>query len=319
MTKTEKCISIARMLNNRGPMTRKEICRELLKRWPEDGMLSRSTFMRYKEQVEELFLCEVRFNFVDKTYSIDWQGLNDDTNLIHYLFAMYDIRSSASMMMKHKDCIHHVDYVTGTDSLHLILRAIDERRGIEAAYTSFRQNTLKRRIYIPIFLTIWEGRWYCIAEVTTHLGQRPCVYALERMADIRITDEHYTPSYTGTHDDYFRDTYGIQGGNEGDQAETIVIRANKVQSDYLRAKPMHVSQREMDTCEEGGELFTYFRYRLVPCYNFYQQLMWLRESIEVVSPQSVRDELAEMARKVLEKYMEIDVKGKREKLLRNNK
>lgn len=302
MTKTIKCIHIAKLLKNHASMTREEINLEMEKRWPEDPPLSRSTFARYKNHIEELLPCEICFSQVTKRYSIRWLENHVDEQLISYLLSMYDIEESASLLLKHKRCIYHVDFATGSEKLPIILQAIDKRLGIQADYCSFMNSTRKSRIFIPVFLTTWEGRWYCIAEVTTHPGDHPRVYALERMANISLTSKHYVPQYTGSRDEYFRNSYGIQAASEDHQALDIVIKANKIQSDYLRKKPLHSSQMEIKNSEEEGETYVYFKLHLYPCYNFYQQLLWQRENIEVISPQSVREEMLHIAQSILDKY-----------------
>ena len=46
----------------------------------------------------------------------------------------------------------------------------------------------------------------------------------------------------------------------------------------------------------------YFKLHLYPCHNFYQQLLWQRENIEVISPQSVTEEMLHIAQSILDKY-----------------
>ena len=41
---------------------------------------------------------------------------------------------------------------------------------------------------------------------------------------------------------------------------------------------------------------------LNPCYNFYQQLLWHREKLEVLEPQNVRDEIKKSIQEMLEHY-----------------
>ena len=74
---------------------------------------------------------------------------------------------------------------------------------------------------------------------------------------------------------------------DDDQQSKIRIRVYGTQADYVRALPIHESQREVERTDE----WTDFEMDLVPCYNFYQQLLWHREKLEVLSPSSVREEL----------------------------
>ena len=302
MIKLHKCIFIAKLLKQKGAMDRNEIDYELSSRWPEDDPLSRSTFARYKSFIEDILSCKIRFSQVTKKYSIEWQQKHRNNDLLNYIISMYDIEAAAAMILNHKDIIYHVDNISGSDKVYIILKAIDEKRGIQAEYSSFTNKTKKSRTFIPIFLSTWEGRWYCIAEVTTHPEDTPRVYALERFSNIRLTEQQYKPHYKGSKEEYFQDTYGIQGRSPKDKAIPILLKATEIQSEYLRMKPIHHSQKEIRTCQENGVNYTYFKFFLVPCYNFYQQLFWQRENIEIVSPQSVRDEMSKIAQAILEKY-----------------
>ena len=53
----------------------------------------------------------------------------------------------------------------------------------------------------------------------------------------------------------------------------------------MRALPIHESQKEIETTDE----WSIFEYRIVPCFNLYQQLLWHRERLEVLEPLCVRE------------------------------
>ena len=66
----------------------------------------------------------------------------------------------------------------------------------------------------------------------------------------------------------------------------------------MRALPIHESQEEVETTEE----WSIFEYRIVPCYNFYQQLLWHREKLEVLEPQSVKEEMKDIIESMFKLY-----------------
>lgn len=308
MSKLKKCIFIVNLLKMRGRLTRQEINKEMRKRWPYEQELSRSSFGRYLDFISENFPYYVSFSQVTKQYSIDYRSVNnEDEELFQYLLSMYNIEASAPLLLKHKDRIHHIESLTGTDKLDIIMQAIDEQRGIECNYQSFNQATKKHRIFIPVFITSWEGRWYCVAEVTTHPESKPYTYALERMSDIHLTSEHYTPRYVGTYHDYFKDCYGIQAASPTDEPQDIIIKALGARAEYLRAKPLHPSQVELTATEspsllESADGEAIFRLHLTPCFNFYQQILHNREDIEVLEPQTVREEIKRITSLISNKY-----------------
>lgn len=301
MSKLKKCLFIVKLLKLHGAMTRQEINDEMRRRWPREQELSRSSFRRYLDFIEENFPYCISFSQITKLYSIaNNTADNEDEELFQYLLSMYNIEASASLFLKHKDRIHHIENITGTDKLDIVMQAIDEERGIECDYQSFSQCTQKHRIFLPVFITSWEGRWYCVAEVTTHPESSPFTYALERMTNLHLTQEHYKPRFKGTYQDYFKDSYGIQAASINDKPEDIIIKAYGSQVEYLRTKPIHPSQTEIECKAINGTLQeATFKLHLTPCYNYYQKLLWYREGIEIIEPLYVKQEIRRIAEEII--------------------
>lgn len=304
MPKLNKCIYIIKLLKQRGKMTRQEINDEMIRRWPEEQALSRSSFGRYLDFIKKNFPYTVKFSQVTKLYSIGYKDVDKgNEKIFQYLLSMFDMEASAPLLIKHKDRIHNIEGLTGADKLSIILQAIDKHRGVDCDYQSFTQCTRKHRIFIPVFLTSWEGRWYCVAEVTTHPEDKPYTYALERMTNIHLTKEQYSPRYKGTYGEYFKDSYGIQAASHDDKQLDIMIKAYGAQVGYLRSKPIHPSQKEIECKEEEDKVIeATFTLRLTPCYNFYQQLLWHREGIEVLEPQEVKEEVQRIISVIKKNY-----------------
>jgi predicted DNA-binding transcriptional regulator YafY len=105
------------------------------------------------------------------------------------------------------------------------------------------------------------------------------------------------PSSSISVEEYFKGSFGVNHSDE-QVPVTIRIRVYGTQADYVRALPIHESQREIERTDE----WTDFEMDLVPCYNFYQQLLWHREKLEVLSPAAIRVELHAIVRQMLEHY-----------------
>ena len=123
------------------------------------------------------------------------------------------------------------------------------------------------------------------------------VFALERMDNLRLTEEKMKPSNEITVDEYF---YGSLGVNHSDEQvpERLVSKAYGTQAEYVRALPIHESQREIETAED----YAVFEYHVVPCYNLYQQLLWHRERLEVLEPSYIREEMAKIVKSLAGMY-----------------
>ena len=149
---------------------------------------------------------------------------------------------------------------------------------------------------IPYFLRTWEQRWYLAAEPDNH-HHGISVFALERMDNISLTEEKMLPTNQVTVEEYFDGCFGINHSDD-QKPEIIRIKVYGAQVEYVRALPIHESQKEVETTSD----WSIFEYRLVPCYNFYQQLLWHREKLEVIEPLTVREELKIALQRMLERY-----------------
>ncbi len=299
MSKLKKCLYLINLLERRGPLTLKEIndCYEYSSLYEGDEIQPR-TFARYKDFIAETFPCYIDFNQRTGKYELHrHQALyGEDDSLYDYLLSAYHIEGMTELALKHRDKILLSEAPTGVENVQVILEAIDKKRGIECDYYSFNKKSVKHQLLIPYFLRTWEQRWYLAAEPENH-HHGISIFALERMENIILTNEKMLPSNKITVEEYFDGSFGVNHSDE-QKPEKIKIKVYDTQVEYVRRLPIHESQKEIETNSE----WNIFEYRLVPCYNFYQQLLWHREKLEVIEPQYVRDEIKAALKKMLEYY-----------------
>lgn len=77
-----------------------------------------------------------------------------------------------------------------------------------------------------------------------------------------------------------------------------MLKVYKNQVDYVRSLPLHPSQQEIETAD-GYALFHYY---LRPSFDFIQHLLWHREYLEVLSPISLRREIASILKEMSSYY-----------------
>lgn len=297
--KIKKCLYLINLLERKGAMTLKEIneCYQYSSIYEGDNILPR-TFLRYKDFIEVNFPCYIEYNARTGKYELHRHKAlyGEDDSLFDYLLSAYHIEGMTELALKHREKIVLTDAPTGVENVQIILEAIDKKRGIECDYYSFNKKSIKQQKLIPYFLRTWENRWYLVAEPDNHHhGQS--VFALERMDNIRLTEEKMLPSKNITAEEYFEGSFGVNHSDD-QKPERVLIKVYSTQVEYVRALPIHESQKEVETTDE----WSVFEYRLVPCYNFYQQLLWHREKLEVLEPQNVRDEIKNSIKKMLEHY-----------------
>lgn len=299
MSKLKKCLYLINLLERKGALTLKEINNYYQYSTLYEGEnIQPRTFLRYKDYIEETFPCYIEFNVRTGKYELHRHRslYGEDDSLYDYLLSAYHIEGITELALKHRNKIMLTEAPTGVENVQIILEAIDKQRGIECEYYSFNKKTVKHQKLIPYFLRTWEQRWYLAAEPDNrHHGIS--IFALERMDEIRLTEEKMLPSNQITVEEYFEGSFGINHSDD-QQPETIRIKVYGAQVEYVRALPIHETQKEVETTDS----WSVFEYRLVPCFNFYQKLLWHRERLEVLSPQYVRDEIKTSIKMMLAHY-----------------
>lgn len=299
MSKLKKCLYIINLLERRGPLTLKEIndIYQYSSLYEGEDFQPR-TFLRYKDFIEETFPCYIEYNARTSKYELHRHKAlyGEDDSLYDYLLSAYHIEGMTELALKHRNKIMLSEAPTGVEHVQTILDAIDKKKGIECDYYSYNKKTVKHQVLIPYFLRTWEQRWYLVAEPERH-PHKQAVYALERMDNVCLTEEKMLPTENITAEEYFDGSFGINHSDEK-KPETIRIKVYEQQVEYVRALPIHESQKEIETTDD----WSIFEYRIVPSYNFYQQLLWHREKLEVLEPLYVREELKKTIEKILEHY-----------------
>jgi len=299
MSKLKKCLYLINLLERKGALTLKEIndYYQYSSICEGDEILPR-TFLRYKDYIEATFPCYIEYNARTGKYELCRHRAlyGEDDSLYDYLLSAYHIEGMTELALKHREKILLSDAPTGVKYVQTILEAIDKKRGIECDYYSYNKKSVKHQTLIPYFLRTWENRWYLVAEPDNHHhGQS--VFALERMDNIRLTGEKMLPSKKITPEEYFDGCFGVNHSDD-QKPERILIKVYSTQVEYIKALPIHESQKEIEATDE----WSIFEYRIIPCFNFYQQLLWHRERIEILEPKSIRDEMKRIIENMLNHY-----------------
>ena len=297
MSKLKKCLYLIDLLSRRGPMSLKEINNHYQYSSIYDGEIIPRTFARYKDYIAETFPCYIDYNQSTNQYFLKrYHQYGQDESLYNYLLSAYHIEGMSELAVKHRDKVKLLDAPTGVENVQIILEAIDKQKGIECVYYSFDKATKKQQLLIPYFLKTWEQRWYLAAEPDNH-HHGISIFALERMDNIRLTEKKMLPSNDVTADEYWEGSFGVNH-SDNQVPEQIVIKAYGAQAEYIRALPIHESQKELERTDE----YTIFEYHIVPCFNLFQQLLWHREKLEIIEPIKMREEMKKIVQNIISLY-----------------
>ena len=174
------------------------------------------------------------------------------------------------------------DVPSGRNYLEFILKAIRENRQIVIDYEDFFGNIVQELKVNPYFIRLFKRRWYVMALVTS--GNEIRRFGLDRINRIEILESKFKYPKDLSPQVYYTDYYGVFHDAE---PLTIQLKAYKEKPNYLRSLPLHHSQREIESNAE----YTIFEYKIAPTYDFIQEILSHGNQLEVLSPDSFRQQI----------------------------
>ena len=170
-----------------------------------------------------------------------------------------------------------------------------EGRIIRFLYQSYWWNEPKMVEAEPYCVKVFKQRWYVVVRNRMHEALR--IYALDRILSLDLTD--VTFEYPADFDPqaYFDASFGIIVDEEC-EIEAVHIKVYNNQSQYLRALPLHHTQKEIAKTDD----YSIFEYILRPTYDFKQELLSHGDDIEVLSPAWLREEIKKIAGRMYRRY-----------------
>ncbi len=177
-----------------------------------------------------------------------------------------------------------------------IIEAMKEHHPIRMTYQSFHRDLSNTFTSKPYCLKLFKQRWYMLALSEAY--STPRIYALDRILGVKIlTEKTYHIPADFDAEGLFADHFGIIIA-DGTTLETINLKVDADQVKYFESLPLHHTQTPIETTEA----YTIYRYRIVPTYDFRQELLSKGPSIEVLSPQWLRNQIKNDHKQALEKY-----------------
>ena len=179
------------------------------------------------------------------------------------------------------------DIPSGREWLEPLLTSLQQNRKVDLTYENFVGIKFSG-IVRPLCVKLFKRRWYVLAQLS---DGRKRIFSLDRIKSLELTNKKCPEDFSPK--EYFHDVFGIIAGVDR-KVENIVIRAYAELPGYLRSLPIHHSQKELES--EDGQ--TDFSLRLIPTFDFIQELLLHRDQLEVLQPKSLRDEITELISKM---------------------
>lgn len=183
----------------------------------------------------------------------------------------------------------------GTEHLNSLVDAIKNKRVIEILYRRFDDAEVKSHIVFPYLLKEYRNRWYLLGHHTKK--KLITTFGLDRISEIKIVEEQkYVEPQNFNPESYFKNTIGItyQTGSP----HLVELSFTSLQGHYIKTQHLHETQEIVTDNDEELRI----RMKVVINYELISSILSYGESVEVIKPLSLKNEIKRRITATIKKY-----------------
>jgi len=268
---------------------------EINERWMRSSLndtgeeLPIKTFHNHKNAIQQMFdidiACDRRSGYV---YYIEHAEDMEQGGVRTWLLNTFAVNHLINESHHLKRRILFEEIPSGQKFLTAIIEAMRDSRTLELSYCSFWRTEASTFEVEPFCVKVFRQRWYLVARSV--YDDKIRIYALDRIEELRTTDNRF--EYPADFDayGYFDNSFGIVVDGRYN-VERVRVRIGGNQRDYVRTLPLHASQTESEITEDNSV----FEYWLRPTVDFQQELLMHAVNadgeMEVLEPQWLREQM----------------------------
>ena len=248
--------------------------------------LSRTTFNRHKDAIEDIFGiyidCDRRDGYC---YYIGNEEVLHEDSVQNWMLSTLTVNNliSESMGLQHRIVLENIP--SEGVNLEKVIQAMREERKIVVRYRRYQSPEARTFTLSPYCIKLFRQRWYLLGRFD---DGGFAMFSFDRMEDIAMAEETFKMDSDFDAAVFFGECYGVVIG-DGSRPVRIVLRAFGMERYYLRDLPLHHTQKEIQTAEEQD--FADFELNLRPTTDFKGQLMSRGAWLKVLEPQWLAEEM----------------------------
>ncbi|MBQ3658128.1 MAG: WYL domain-containing protein [Bacteroidales bacterium] len=244
------------------------------------------------------------YRYADPDYSItkmplsqnDYDVIKEATDMLRQLsdFEQFDKfddvigrldDSLAKGLNKRKPIINFdsVKDLNGIELLTPLYRHIDRKQTLRIMYQSFNAELPTEIIFYPYLLKEFRNRWFVVGSAND--AKKVFNLALDRIVSIDPVDVKYVESPNFDPEHFFDNVIGVSTSPKS-FPRRIKFWTSKEQSNYIKTKPLHHSQKIIAENPDGS---CEFQIEVVINFELFSTFLSYGAGVRVISPQVVVD------------------------------
>lgn len=277
-------------------LTLEEISDRWEVRWGEKYV--RRSFFNHRNIIYEIFGIRISCRRSDNCYYLDAESMDQDSNSsFRWMLDSVTMNSLAELrdgQLKGRITLESVP--AGRDNLSTIAGAMQDNVKLKLAYLKYTSKESSNYTIRPYALKENARRWYLVGYCEERSQVR--VYALDRIVSLEVTGARFKMPVNFDVDRLFAGCFGVYLPDEGARCVRIVFRMTEQEAKYVADLPIHESQKEI----ERKDGFVTYEIMVYPNKNLMMEFLSRGESLEILEPAEIRDQIKEEIKKTIQLY-----------------
>lgn len=192
-----------------------------------------------------------------------------------------------------------VAYADGIGYITPLFNAILNKTPLHIKYTTFNKKSFDWIIH-PYYIKQYNNRWFLIGLNNGEFKSITNV-ALDRIISIEQANVPFIENtLIEDFDEYFEDIIGVSFPTES-IIQNIILQFSQNRFPYIKAKPIHGSQKIKDT--DAGIITL----DVIPNKELESILLSFGSDVEVLAPESLRNSIAQKIKDTYQKYYSVQI------------
>lgn len=265
---------------------------------PMKEPLPKKTFQNHCAKIKEIFgvdiLCDRKANY---SYYLDNMKDLKRGDFRRWLFGSISVNNMMNEYPFLRDRVVFDRTPETGKCMVPLLESMKTSLMVRFEYHGYRDNDIHIFKVAPYCLKVFRFDWYLLGKVSP-VG-RLQIFSMDRISNLEITGPvfHLPVNFNG--EKFFENYYGAMV-TDVPKLQKIILKARDGHQEYLRVRPLHHSQREIEIHPD----WSLFQYELCPAADFIESILSRGNAVEVLEPQSLREQVVLNLKKALSRYME---------------
>ncbi len=276
--------------------------KELSEKWQHSSLNERGeplperTFFNHCKEILDQFGIEIKY-VKPKGYCIANEDELGEDGLRNWMLNSISVNNTVRESADMRSRILFEYIPSGYRFLNDIIEAMKEGKKLRIEYTDYEKDSSSSIIISPYCVKLFHQRWYVLGKLDAY--RQPRLFCLDRIDELEILDSSFRLPKSFDARQFFDEHYGVVIDDEI-PPQRIRLKVSPKQWKYFQSLPLHQSQREL----ESNDQWTILEYHMAPTWDLAMELMKYYDKVEVLEPESLRNEVIDYAYCILEQYGE---------------